>query len=314
MRIQLPFALLFAAVFICSMHAAPAQAQRVFVSASGSDSNPCTFASPCRSFQHAHDSVAANGEIDVLDPAGYGTLTISKAISIQGHGYSGISVASGGTGIFINAPPMAAVSLNGLLIDGAGVGQTGIAFQGGLSLTVENCIVRNVISYGMNFASFATTAETLSISNSYFNDSAGGIGVIILTEASGAVTASIDRTVFSGNLKGLVVEGNFGTGALTVAATDSVAANNLVGFQVFAAPTQSITNLSLTHSTAVGNSYGVVANGTNGMIWLAQSTVTGNTTAGYDANNGGVIMSYGDNYLSAANGPPIGSLTSATKQ
>ena len=80
MRNQLSFAVLVAVVCACSMHAAPAQAQRVFVSATGSDGNPCTFASPCRSFQHAHDLTAAGGEIDVLDPAGYGAVTITKAI------------------------------------------------------------------------------------------------------------------------------------------------------------------------------------------------------------------------------------------
>src|ERR1700751_3399507 len=75
---------------------------RVFVAAQGSDSNPCTFAAPCRTFQHAHNSVVDNGEIDVLDPAGYGALTITHAISIQGHGFSGISAASGNA-ITINA-------------------------------------------------------------------------------------------------------------------------------------------------------------------------------------------------------------------
>src|SRR5215472_15413083 len=122
MRTQLPLVLLVAAVFACSMHANPAQAQRVFVSATGSDGNPCNFASPCRSFQHAHDVAPAGGEIDVLDPAGYGAVTITKAISIQGHGFSGITVASGVTGITINAGSSDAITLNGLIIDGAGVG------------------------------------------------------------------------------------------------------------------------------------------------------------------------------------------------
>jgi len=75
-----------------SLIASPSQAQpaRVFVAAQGgSDSNPCTFAAPCRTFQKGHDTVAAGGEIDVLDPAGYGALTITKAISIQGHGFPG---------------------------------------------------------------------------------------------------------------------------------------------------------------------------------------------------------------------------------
>src|SRR5437016_3814619 len=101
----------------------PAQAQsRVFVAAQGSDSNLCTFAAPCRTFQRAHDVVAANGEIDVLDPAGYGALTITKAISIQGHGFAGIAAPSGNA-ITVNAAGAAVVNLRGLLIDGVGSGQ-----------------------------------------------------------------------------------------------------------------------------------------------------------------------------------------------
>jgi hypothetical protein len=70
------------ALLALSLTPSPAQAQpsRAFVAAQGSDSNPCSFTLPCRSFQQAHNTVAAGGEIDVLDPAGYGALTISKAI------------------------------------------------------------------------------------------------------------------------------------------------------------------------------------------------------------------------------------------
>ena len=84
-----------ALVYVAILAAPPAEAQptRVFVAAQGLDTNPCTFAQPCRTFQKAHDTVAAGGEIDVLDPAGYGTVLISKAISIQGHGFAGIAGA-----------------------------------------------------------------------------------------------------------------------------------------------------------------------------------------------------------------------------
>src|SRR5690349_9687173 len=72
---------------------APAQAQsnRTFVSGRGFDSNPCSLAAPCRTFQRAHDQTNAGGEIDVLDPGGYGAVTITKAISIQAHGFAGIT-------------------------------------------------------------------------------------------------------------------------------------------------------------------------------------------------------------------------------
>src|SRR5262245_66228847 len=95
--------LVIASMLAFALHAAPAQAQsRVFVAAQGLDSNPCTFAQPCRSFQKAHDTVVAGGEIDVLDPAGYGAVLITKAISIQGHGFAGLAVPSG-DGITVNA-------------------------------------------------------------------------------------------------------------------------------------------------------------------------------------------------------------------
>src|SRR5262245_53433060 len=96
---------------------AQAQPTRVFVAAQGSDSNACTFAAPCRTFQRAHNVVAANGEIDVLDPAGYGVLIITKSISVQGHGFAGISVTSGNTGITVSAGAADAVNVNGVLID-----------------------------------------------------------------------------------------------------------------------------------------------------------------------------------------------------
>ena len=314
MRTHLTFALLAAVAFSCSLHATPSQAQRVFVSATGSDGNPCTFASPCRGFQHAHDVTSANGEIDVLDPAGYGPLTITHGISIQAHGFSGISVPNGGTGITINASN-ADVHLNGLLIDGGGVGSIGIRFNFGGKLTVENCIVRNFTDDGLGYFASAGNTQTLAVSNSYFNDNNNN-GISIETfSGSGGVNASIDHTVLSGNNNaGLFVDGEFGTAFLIVAVTDSVAANSSfgIGFEVRSTSGASPTNLSLTHSLAEGNAIGVEAFGVNATLWLAQSTVMGNNTS-FNATMGGVIDSFLDNYF-AANNSFAGMLTTAGKQ
>jgi hypothetical protein len=304
---------LFTVSLVCSLHATPAQAQRVFVGAAGSDSNPCTFASPCRSFQHAHDVTSANGEIDVLDPAGYGPITITKGISIQGHGFSGVSVPDSSIGITITASSADAVHLNGLLIEGSLIGLDGIVFNSGASLTIENCIVRDMKGNGLVFLSTATTAQSLAVSNSYFNDNAR-IGFDIQLNSSGGITAAIDRTNFSGNGTGLFVLGAVGTGALTVSVTDSVAANNSsAGFMVQSATSHSVSNLSLTHSLAEGDSTGVEASGANATLWLAQSTVTGNSAHGFVATSSGIINSFGDNYF-AANGATTGSLTNVVKQ
>src|SRR5262245_29194111 len=113
--LRIGLSVITASLLALTINAGPAQAQpaRVFVAAQGSDANPCTFALPCRTFQRGHDVVAAGGEIDVLDPAGYGALTITKAISIQGHDFAGITVPSG-TGITINAGATDKISLRGL--------------------------------------------------------------------------------------------------------------------------------------------------------------------------------------------------------
>jgi hypothetical protein len=307
---------------LATMLALPAQAQsgRTFVSAAGSDSNNCiNVASPCRHFAAAFAATASDGEIYVLDPANYGALTITHAVSIQGHGWGSIAPVSGGAAVTINAPATDAVNLDGLTIDGTGLISNGIVFNSGASLVVNDCIVRNVGGPGLQFISTATTTQKLAVSSSYFNDN-GNAGIIIATQSSGAITASIDRTGFYSNVgPGLFVDGSNGTGALTVGVTDSVAANNAAssgsigsGFIVHSAANQSVSNLSLTHALTEGNGFGVSAIGANATLWLAQSTMTGNGT-GFSASSGGVINSYGDNYF-ATNGANSGSLTGVSKQ
>jgi hypothetical protein len=102
---------------------AQAQNTRSFVSAqSGSDSNPCTRSAPCRTFAFAITQTNAGGEINTLDPGGYGTLTINKSISIvSGLGEAGVLVPSGQVGITINAGATDIINLRGLIIEGAQV-------------------------------------------------------------------------------------------------------------------------------------------------------------------------------------------------
>jgi hypothetical protein len=294
------------------LHATPASAQRVFVAAQGSDANPCTFALPCRTFQHAHDTVAAGGEIDVLDPAGYGALTIGKSISIQGHGFSGISVANGGTGITINASATDTVSLNGLLVEGSGVGANGIVLNSGGSLIVESCVIHNVTNRGISFSSAATTTQTLSISSSNVSNSLNGI--VILLNGSGDVTAALDRVALHANHDaGLNAIGTLGTGTLSVGLTDSVVANSFLnGLLIQSAAGHSPARLALTRTTVSGNGIGAEAFGANATIRLTQSTLTANLT-GYSATTGGVIFSYGDNAIDD-NAGNSGTLTSTSKQ
>jgi hypothetical protein len=297
MRIQLSFALLVATVFACSMHVAPAQAQRVFVGATGSDSNPCTFVAPCRSFQHAHDTTAAGGEIDVLDPAGYGALTITKAISIQGHGFSGITVASGGTGITINAPSTAAVTLNGLLIEGAGVGANGIVFNSGSSLTVTNCTAQNFVNgSGILIAPTSGTVDVV-ITNTIAANVAGGLGAGIRFASSGSaiINAVIDRVVATGNDYGIAASPN-SSDLTAVAISNSVASNNhttgIAGITIL--PGGLV--VSIDNVIASGNAFGISYGGVARVV-LGRSVITGNGTGIDNATSPNSFFTYKDNRI-----------------
>jgi hypothetical protein len=296
-------------LIVTGLASMPAHAQqRVFVSGLGSDSNPCTVTQPCRTFQHAHDVVASGGEIDVLDPAGYGPLNITKAISIQGHGFAGIST-SNGRAIEINATALDIVSLNGLLLDGGGTGLDGIHLTKAKSLVVDNCVVRSFASVGLS-AEFAS-AQWLGVSNSIFDVNRGGG---ILLQPSVPMTATIDRSLMRGNGRpGLFIVGSAGAGALNVTVTDSIAANQSGdGFVVSSDQTNSQVDVLFTRITAFGNRVGVYSFGSDATVSLAQSTITGNQS-GYAVANNGTFNTYGDNYIDA-NADNQGPLVSISKQ
>jgi hypothetical protein len=303
MRIQLSFALLLAAVFACSMHAAPAQAQRVFVAATGSDGNLCTFAAPCRSFQHAHDVAPLGGEIDVLDPAGYGAVNITKSISIQGHGYAGIGVASGGTGITINAGPGDIVHVQGLLIDGSAVGTTGIQFNSGGSLTIQNCVVRNLLGAGIG--NTPTTSAKITISNTIVSDNQAD-GIYVEPEGTNlTVNAFFNRVEAYNNGEdgiGIFSDHMAGLPGLFAMAVDSVSVNNAGdGFHCIGGATFS--NLRLLRSAAVRNGLFGVSGGTQCGVNVAQSDLEGNI----GGTGTGGIFTYQDNYTG---GSSLGSILS----
>ena len=87
-KIAHPWALLGAmavSLLACTAPAA-AQATRTWVSGTGDDANPCSRTAPCKTFAGAISKTAAGGEISVLDPGGFGAVTITKSISIVSEG------------------------------------------------------------------------------------------------------------------------------------------------------------------------------------------------------------------------------------
>jgi hypothetical protein len=270
----------------------PAQAQsRVFVAAQGSDGNPCSFAAPCRTFQHAHDVVSANGEINVLDPAGYGTLTISKSISIQGHGFAGITATSA-TGIMINAAVGDVINLRGLIIDGAGTGSSGVWLAAAGTLNIQDCVVRNFTDAGITL--FSSSSVNIAVANTTVSDNRDGI--FVGPNQFNVVFNQVQS--YHNRLSGIAfVAGSSLDSAIVAAVVESVAANN-GQFGIFASGVSQIHVMQIV----------TWGNGTQGVraenfadIFVARSMLDG-----WSNGPNACVASYGDNYVAGGLQPPCG--------
>jgi len=142
-----------AATLVALMWVAPAQAQatRTWVSGVGDDANPCSRTAPCKTFAGAISKTAVGGEIDALDPAGYGGVTITKSITLDGGGGQVASVLVSGTnGITVNGAGIV-VTIKNLSMNGLGTSPTGISFVNGAKLNVVHCDIMGMTTYGIGF-------------------------------------------------------------------------------------------------------------------------------------------------------------------
>jgi hypothetical protein len=270
-----------------------AQANRTFVSGHGSDTNPCSLLAPCRSFAQALTQTSSGGEVTILDPAGYGAVTINKAVSIvnDGVGEAGVT-ASSGSGITISAASSDVISLRGLTLVGASGSDQGVLFAGSGTLNMQNCIIRGFAS-GILLVPVGSAAFNVSdtiVSN------VGSTGVSIDTGAVGTVTALFNRVQAIGaGGDGFRIRVDNAV-ALNVTITDSLATNNTNnGIEVVLSSIPALAQVTVSNSVVSNNGTGVINGGGNSTIYLTKNTIAGNFLA-FD-NTAGGLFSFGDNYI-----------------
>src|SRR3954453_6715506 len=150
--------LAIAAGFVVPLMASPAHAQatRTWVSGVGDDINPCSRTAPCKTFAGAISKTAAGGEINAIDSGGFGSVTITKSITIDGTGVMSSILAAGTNGIIINITNNAdlarSVRIRGLAINGAGTGQIGIKVMAASRVTIEESVIDGFTSDGVSIA------------------------------------------------------------------------------------------------------------------------------------------------------------------
>ncbi len=329
MKIKQLFALALAGLLL-SMVASPAwaQATRTWVSGVGDDVNPCSRTAPCKTFAGAISKTAASGEIDVLDPGGFGALTITKAITIANDsvGSAGVLV-SGTNGFVIAAGPTDAVIIRGLDFNGlnpaAGPGLNGIRIVSAGSVLIEKCDIMNFQQNGVDFEPSlpnpGTVALTIVDSVITGNGSNGGLlgnyGDILIEPAGTGINASVsmDRVqVLNAFGPGLRVDGSSTTGTIEVSVRNSSFQNNgSKGISVQTeAPDNAVITTTIDSSTVSNNSgFGVHSTGTNATTYISNDTIVGNGTGvGVTTSN---LISLKNNAIigNTTNGAPTSSTT-----
>ncbi|HEV8588138.1 MAG TPA: hypothetical protein VGQ72_04635, partial [Pyrinomonadaceae bacterium] len=193
---------------------AQAQATRTWVSGVGDDVNPCSRTAPCKTYAGAISKTADKGEISTLDPGGFGTVTITKSITIDGTTGAGFGsiLAAGTNGVNINdsasaTPQTSIVRLRNLSINGGGTGFDGIRFTSGRTVYIENCQIFNFRGNGTNSDGIEINLTAgsgtfnVSVKNTFIENTTGD-GIRQNTTV-GTLNCYYDNVVIGGNVKGL---------------------------------------------------------------------------------------------------------------
>jgi hypothetical protein len=146
----------FAAAALAVGFSTVAHAQtRTWVSGVGDDVNPCSRTAPCKTFAGAISKTATGGEISVLDPGGFGTLTITKSITVNGDGTLAGVLSAGVVGFTVNITTNLStdkVVIRNVSINGAGTGTKGVRIIDGQEVILDNVTIAGVTDAGVDIA------------------------------------------------------------------------------------------------------------------------------------------------------------------
>ncbi|SOD01840.1 hypothetical protein SAMN05216486_10187 [bacterium JGI 053] len=247
--------------------AAYAQATRTWVSGVGDDVNPCSRTAPCKTFAGAISKTAAGGEINCIDPGGFGAVTIVKSITIDCNGVlGGVLYAGAASGVNVNGTNIV-VTLRNLSLNGSGTGQVAVRFTNGKQLNLENVVISQASQTGVLVSAMAGLGGVV-IKNSTISNSVDGI------RAAWGIT-TVSNSVISGNSGfGLIAE-NVGV----INADSNLLTNNAVALQAGnGGAGQAGATVRISNNDVYGNLNGFICAG--GVLASDGNNRKGNNTGG----------------------------------
>src|SRR4051794_2789762 len=271
-------------------NAAFGQATRTWVSGVGDDANPCSRTAPCKTFAGAISKTAAGGEINCLDPGGFGGVTITKALAIKCHYTEGGVLVAGTNAIVVNAGVNDKVTLAGLDINGLnGTASPGLNGVRILSAKQVNIIDDEI--YGFNGAGVdvnpTSSQMRVVVARSHIHDNNVGFMQAPGNNTIQFTTAVLRHNEIHGNVCGVVTSafGQKTSGAFTTAATDCGTNTSASGINK-----TSVTNLH--HNGINFNTFGVWSRGASGITDMAWNEITNNDSFGIHTVDSGVLKTY----------------------
>jgi hypothetical protein len=195
--------LVLVALFAISATPALAQATRTWVSGVGDDANPCSRTAPCKTFAGAISKTAAGGEINVLDPGGFGAVTITKSITIRSDGIEAGVLVSGTNGMVINAAATDRIVIDGIDFEGLGTGINGINILQARDVEVRNSTIRNFNTTGISIS--GNQQVRLTMDNCHLSNLPIGIKSTVVTGKS--VVRANDSIFVTMGTAGITVDG-----------------------------------------------------------------------------------------------------------
>jgi hypothetical protein len=278
--------------------AAHAQATRTWVSGVGDDANPCSRTAPCKTFAGAISKTAAGGEISVLDPGGFGVVTITKSITINGDGTLAGILAAGTNGIIVNAAATDRVVLRNLSINGIGTGLNGIRYLAGKHLLVDHCVIQGFTTRGIDASLGANPGrlevQDTTITNGGTTNSSTGI---FMSTSSASFVLGVFNNVRLVNLNNGIDVGQNGRASIS---NSTISGNTSNG--VLASHGSAVINVS-NSQIAFNELVGVNASISGALIRVSNNDIQNNST--------GISIAGGATVQSALNNRVVGNGASA---
>ena len=274
-----PIGHLAACVFLFAAASVHAQATRTWVSGVGDDANPCSRTAPCKTFAGAISKTAVAGVISVLDPGGFGAVTITKSITIDGGGIEGSILAASSSGISISAAATDQVVLRNLTIYGVSPAVSGIRVN-----SADKVVIEHVDISGFDYAVYILGTGQVNVLDSYLHDNRQ-YG-ILMSVSTGRLMVDQSQILDNGYY-GVRIEGP----AVSSVRRSTFSGNGVMGISANGSGFLSVDDCLVSHS-----SYGI-GSGDRATVSVSNTTVA-NTTVRALFDGGGPLLTYGNNRLS----------------